>query len=225
MKKSLILSLVLLSITCLELDAQKYTRIGIMGYEQPEIPATPEGVSQDARWVIPPVFLESERRFLKYFTLGSEIQFSRYGVDTEIYGTEHTFRATNIGLELQGKVSIPIVEMFEAYGQYGIGYMHSFISNKSHIEGHDLDQSFGIGYISNTLSVGGSVIFGESIGLFIEAGVMKTRSVKTINEIYDDSIDGSDFNNPRVDLGPMGEDHSEGSAGFVKLGVVFQINR
>ena len=37
--------------------------------------------------------------------------------------------------------------------------------------GPDLDQSFGIGYISNTLSVGGSVIFGESIGLFIDKSI------------------------------------------------------
>lgn len=203
----------------------KYTRIGIMGYEKFNAEmAVPEGVDADSRWIVPPIFFEKERRFLKFFTLGTEINFSRYGLDADSYGANHKFRVTNLGMEVQGKVSIPIVEIFEVYGQFGIGYMHSFIKNSSSVQGQTFDQKFGIGYITSTASIGGSIIFAESIGLFIEAGVMKGRSLKTINEIYDDSIAGASYDTPKFDLGSMGQQHAEGQTPFVKLGVVFQIS-
>ncbi len=183
----------------------------------------PEGVSSELNWIVPPIFLESERRFMKYFTIGSEIQFSRMGIDTEIYGASSKFRSTSLGLELQGKVSIPIFNIFEAYGQYGLGYSHYFINTTTTGGDTNIEQDFGIGYITHSMSLGASIIFAESFGFFIEAGVMKGKSVKTVGEIYDDAV--STYGSaPASDvLGSMANDHASGKSPFVKIGVVFQI--
>lgn len=225
--KNLITLIALISIfASTTLSAQtKYTRIGLMAYPKPETPVLPDGVSSESNWIVPPLFLESERRFLKFFTIGSEITFGRMGIDNSVYGSEHSTRVTNIGLELQGKISIPIVEIFEVFGQYGIGYMHSFYSMKSDYNGaQQFDNNFGIGYISNTLSVGGSVILGKSIGLFVEAGVLKTKSVKNLNDLMEDSMSAYGSHIPTPALGAQGEQKILGETGFAKVGVVFQIN-
>ena len=227
MKNSLLLAAIFSVLIISQSFGQtRYTRIGIMGYEkmQQEI-NTPEGISAEPKWIVPPLFLESERRFLKFFTLGTEINFSKYGVDIQSYGHSQKFSTTNLGMEVQGKLSIPVAQIFEVYGQLGIGYSHSFIKNSYSLNGTQYDQNFGIGYIMRTTSIGGSIIFGESIGLFIEAGIIKGRSVKTNSEIYDDSLAGSGFNTPRVDLGPIGDEHATGQSPFVKIGVVFQIEK
>ena len=209
-----------------QLSAQtRYTRIGIMSFPKPESPALPEGVSSEGKWVVPPLFLESERRFLKFFTIGSELTFSRYGIDNTVYGTTSTARITNLGLELQGKLSIPIVDMFEVYGQYGIGYMHSFHNFKSDLGSETFQQQYGIGYITNTLSVGGSIILGESIGLFVEAGMMKTKTVKNLNDIIEDSMADYGAHIPAPSLGEMGNQRIKGESAYAKIGIVFQINR
>jgi hypothetical protein len=164
--KNLITLIALISLfASTTLSAQtKYTRIGLMAYPKPETPVLPDGVSSESKWIVPPVFLESERRFLKFFTIGTELTFGRMGIDNTIYGTDHRARITNVGFEVQGKISIPLVEIFEVYGQYGMGYMHSFYSMSSNLNGvEQYSNKFGIGYISKTLSLGGSVILGRSI--------------------------------------------------------------
>ena len=103
--------------------------------------------------------------------------------------------------------------------------MHSFYGQSTtHPSGDNLKSNFSIGYISNTLSLGGSVILGESIGLFIEAGVLKTKSVKNLNDIVDDSLAGYGSHIPTPALGPQGNEKITGETGFAKIGLVFQIN-
>ena len=180
MKNSIILSIILSIVLSTQLSSQtKYTRIGLMGIEKIKLPTDlPEGVSQELKWIVPPIFLESERRVMKYFTIGTEVHFNRYGINTSAYNNiDQTFTSTSLGLELQGKLSIPIAQIFEAFAQYGIGYTHNFIKAKTTAGDTDFDQDLNIGYITQTMSIGGSVILGESIGVFIETGVMNVKSV------------------------------------------------
>lgn len=219
--KNVTITVALFCFISLQLDAQtKYTRIGVMGIEKVDL-SNDHGVQSELKWIVPPVFLETERRLLKYFTLGSEIQFMRYGVDTDAGYSFGKFRSTGIGLEVQAKVSIPIANVFEVYGQYGLGYNHFFISSKTTTGDHTLEHNMDLGYITQSLSVGGSVIFAESFGFFLEAGVMKARTVKTMSELYEDSVAGLGY--PNAPGGYGSNDYVYSSSPYVKVGIVFQI--
>lgn len=204
----------------------RYTRIGLTFYEPAQIHGTiPDNMDIKHGWVVPPIFLESDRRFAKFFTLGTEISYGKHKWDMSTPQFTNIVITSNLGFEVQGKLSIPLVDMFEIYAQYGIGYGHTFINNTYDIGNSALSSKFSFGSINKTLSVGASIILFDSFGFFAEAGVRKSKSIKTQAELFDASTSQFGANVPTGAQVGIPEQRDESSAPFVKLGVVFQMTR
>lgn len=194
-------------------DAQSFkksTRLGLTFYPQPEsMVETPAEVNEG--YVVPNIFIESERRFLKFFTIGTETNFAWYKMTADQYDFE--MNAYNMRFELQGKVSIPIFNFLEAYGQYGLGYSGVWY----HSNYASLDQDVYVDYATKTLSLGVSVFLFDGFGLFAEAGQISHRSFRTMGEVLE-STHAANINNPIMDK------HIEHQSAYLKLGLVFSIH-
>lgn len=206
----IILALFTFTATVQAQDYKKSTRIGMYFYPQPEnMEELPSEVNQG--WVVPNVFIESDRRFLRYFTIGTETTFGWYKMTSDLYDFEGNIY--NMSVELQGKLSIPFYDFLEGYAHYAIGYRGSWYSS-SH-QGYT--QDLYVDFSARTLSLGVSVFLFDGFGLFAEAGQTKNKSFKTAGEIVESST-GYNSNNPVFD------DHFENEAAYLKVGLVFSIN-
>jgi len=207
---TLISALLLMTTLAFGQDFKKSSRLGISFFPQPETISDID-VDVNKGWVIPPIFFESERRFLKFFTFGSESTFGWYKVTSEDYQMDMNFYC--VQTELQGKVSIPIAGWIEVYGQYGLGLHGQWI--RSDVQ--SINNQYFIGSVSKTMSAGASLFLFDGFGIFTEAGILKLKSLNKIGDIVESST-GASYNHPSKD------DYIESQSSFLKLGLVFSIN-
>ena len=223
MNKSIIIIALVNVFFALQMNAQfnKSTRFGITGYSTSSVEGTiAPGSSVESYWVVPPIFLESERRFAKIFTFGTEMTYGKQRFDVSTPYSNQSLTSTLAAIEAQLKVSLTIVRMIEIYGQASIGYAHAFIkSDVSDASGFDLDSSFDFGSYTTSGSVGASIIFGGSFGAFVEVGALNATTTKTMAELYDDSAPAGASSSQ---IGLPNEPVSN-TTGFAKIGLVFAI--
>lgn len=224
MKKSMLSFIVLSFIFIMNIDAQeRYTRIGLMTVPTPsQTMDLPVNMTLDHGWFVPPVFIEKDRRILKIFTIGTELMYGNYKITASGPDFHQRTNMHQLGLELQGKLSIPVMQFLELYAQYGLGYMHTFTTSALETPSQNINSNVNIGFTTNTMSLGGSVFLTKKTGLFAEIGAISSKSVQTIAEIYDGYSGDYGPHVPTSNEVGIPNDHITGVTAFIKLGLVFR---